>query len=277
MFITNLIKKLIEVKNKIDSAQTENVPVKVIAVTDKIDVFYDDVYKKINYEFQLNSVKNINKNLNTLEIERTFTNSTATKLEYYENLLLKTNDQQINDQMLNKISDLKSQIGNIINNFTDKSKSDALKKIITENLKENQITQTITGFDAIRSNSNPVIQINDLKLVDLNLNVKILSHPAPEWSNWKLDINPYFYIKECIWLNKGRNQSLRFGLTNDTPGLILTSLYDSYEICVSIGTIPPNIKLTLTTQSTDEIPFKKFLNTSTGISSISVDEIITED
>jgi hypothetical protein len=213
-----------------------------------------------------------------MEFEKKFTHTSSVKIEYYQNILSKfEGSQQSKNLMINKISDIKSEIGVVISKFKDTSKIDALKKLITTEVKQQKPILTITGKESKRSEDKPIVLVGDLSISNLSLDISIASHPAIEWSNWKIsnEANQYFSIEECLWSNKGKKQTLKFKLLNQNPGLILTSLYNSYELTTSIGSIPANLTIELTAESTDEVPFKKSLTTKVYIPSISINEIIT--
>jgi len=282
MVSSNVFRKLLQIKNQLIS---DNANTKVFAVLpDKIDIFYNnDIINKLTYNNLIQEANNTiqsNNFLNTLEFEKKFTHLSSAKIEYYQNILSKfEGSQDIKNLMLEKISVIKTNIGSIINNFKDTDKISALKQIITSEVKQQGEITTITGKSSKRSEDKSIVITQDLKISELKLFITISSHPAIQWSNWKIvnDANQYFKIDECLWSNKGKKQQLTFKLLNETPGIILTSLYDSYELTTSIGSIPSNLMIELQCESTDEIPFKKTLNTKIYIPSISVNEIISED
>lgn len=279
---SNIFRRLTQIKNTLSDNIRSNT--KVIAILpDKIDIFYDnDIINKVNYSKLFSEANLITNNLNTntMEFEKKFTHTSSIKIEYYQNILSKfEGSQQSKNLMINKISDIKSEIGTVISKFKDTSKIDALKKLITSEVKEQKPILTITGKESKRSEDKPIVLVGDLSISNLSLDISIASHPAIEWSNWKIsnEANQYFSIEECLWSNKGKKQTLKFKLLNQNPGLILTSLYDSYELTTSIGSIPSNLIIELSAESTDEIPFKKSLTTKVYIPSISINEIITGD
>jgi hypothetical protein len=278
MIVGDLFRKLQDIKNKLKFSSS--IKTKIIVISDKIDVFYDDILDKVNYNITLNSFKTLNNNIkNTLEIEKVFTNSTASKIEYYQSVLAKFNgDDDKKNQMEQKISDLKSDVGQTLGKFKDKTKANALKRLITSEFKQPTKISTPTGKQFNRSKDTPIIHYGDLKLFDLSLNVSIVSHPAIEWTNWKISNEQnYLILSECVWSKKGKKQTINFKLNDETSGVILSSLYDSYELTLCTTSIPQKFSLNLTSESTDPEPFKNTLNIETKLSSMSVSEIITED
>lgn len=281
------LKLLNNIKDKLNTTTITNNNTRIITVSSNIiDIFYKntDLIEKFNYNklfSEANLVTNQNNlNTNTMEFEKKFTHTSSVKIEYYQNILSKfEGSQQSKNLMINKISDIKSEIGIVIGKFKDTSKIDALKKLITTEVKQQKPILTITGKKSKRSEDKPVVLVGDLSISNLSLDILIASHPAIEWSNWKIsnEANQYFSIEECLWFNKGKKQTLKFKLLNKNPGLILTSLYNSYELTISIGSIPTNLIIELTTESMDEVPFKKSLTTKVYIPSISINEIITGD
>jgi hypothetical protein len=283
MFSFDILKKITQIKNSL-SENLNKTSKLIVILPDKVDVLFNsDIIDKISYTTLVSEAKLIktkNDLINTMEFEKNFTYNSVAKIEYYQSILSKfEGSQTTKDLMINKISDIKLDIGNIIDKFKDTSKVDALKKIITSEIKPQKSTLTITGKESKRSLDNTSVIIGDLSLSDLSLSIMISSHPAIEWSNWKIsnEANQYFSIEECLWSNKGKKQQLKFKLLNNQPGLILSSLYDSYELTTSIGSIPSNLIIELSIESTDEVPFKKYLTTKVYIPSICVNKIISED
>lgn len=278
MIVGDLFRKLQDVKNKLKFSSS--IKTKIIVVSDKIDVFYDDISDKVNYDFTLNSFKNLNNNVkNTLEIEKVFTNSTVSKIEYYQNVLAKFNgDQNKKNQMQQKISDLKSQVGQTLYKFKDETKADAIKRLITVEFKQPKKVSTPTGKQFNRAEDKPIIHYGDFKISDLSLDISILSHPALQWTNWKItNEQNYLQISECIWSKKGKKQTINFRLNDETTGVIVSTLYNSYELVLCTTSIPQKFTLNLTSESTDVEPFKNTLDIETKLSSMSVSEVITED
>lgn len=282
MFAT--LKLLNNIKDKLNTTTITNNNTQIITISSNIiDIFYKnvDLIKKFNYnQLLLNTDKFFTKNnqFNTLEAEKKIAQSSVSKIGYYQKILMMDSQQQtIKSEMISEIDKFKIKIDTLKNNFKDTSKVDILKRLITNEYKQPGEILTTAIKSGKRVLNKPTIIVGDFSLKNPTLNVSISSNPAIQWSCWQLtNAQNYFSITDCYWTLKGKKQTLKFKSYNK-PDLILLTLTNSYELTLSIYSIPPNLEIHLICESTDDFPFKKVLETSVSIPSITINEIITED
>jgi len=281
MFTT--LKLLNNFRDKLSNTIKGNSARIITISSDIIDIFYKnaDLIEKFNYNklLLITDKLKINKNnkINTFEAEKKIAQSSVSKFGYYQRILMMDSSENTDQLMIDSIDKFKTDIGILSNNFKDTSKANILKRLITSEFK--QPTEIITT--AIKCGKRvigkPTVIVGDFSLKNPVLNVSISSHPALHWSSWQLtNTQNYFSITDCYWIIKGKKQTLKFKPYNK-PDLILLTLTNSYELTLSIYSIPSNLEIHLICESTDDAPFKKILETSVSIPSITITEIITEN
>lgn len=282
MNLISAFKKLTDIKEKFQQANA--IKNRVIIISDKIDVIYDDVYNKINFDSTLQNLSETLRtpNLNTLNIENTITNKSVSKLEYYKSVISRfQGDNTKKQEMESKVQSLENLLESNKNLFKDETKRSAINKLLTLDYAATDQKINIFSRESTLSDNKPIVHNKDMLLSsDGKMEIKIFSHPGLEWSNWIIEDNneeKYFLIDECIWFKKGKSQTITFKQKVQQPGLIHKEYYDINEITLCVNSVEPDHKIRLKTQSTDLEPFKIYLETEIVIPSISIDEIKLED
>jgi len=282
MNLISAFKKLTDIKEKFQQANA--IKNRVIIISDKIDVIYDDVFNKINFDSTLQNLSETLRtpNLNTLNIENTITNKSVSKLEYYKSVISRfQGDNTKKQEMESKVQSLENLLESNKNLFKDETKRSAINKLLTLDYAATDQKINIFSRESTLSDNKPIVHNKDMLLSsDGKMEIKIFSHPGLEWSNWIIEDNneeKYFLIDECIWFKKGKSQTITFKQKVQQPGLIHKEYYDINEITLCVNSVEPDHKIRLKTQSTDLEPFKIYLETEIVIPSISIDEIKLED
>jgi len=282
MNLISAFKRLADIKEKFQ--QADAIKNRVIIISDKIDVIYDDVYNKINFDSTLQNLSETLRtpNLNTLNIENTITNKSVSKLEYYKSVISRfQGDNTKKQEMESKVQSLENLLESNKNLFKDETKRSAINKLLTLDYATTDQKINIFSRESTLSDNKPIVHNKDMLLSsDGKMEIKIFSHPGLEWSNWIIEDNneeKYFLIDECIWFKKGKSQTITFKQKVQQPGLIHKEYYDINEITLCVNSVEPDHKIRLKTQSTDLEPFKIYLETEIVIPSISIDEIKLED
>lgn len=282
MNLISAFKKLEQIKTKFQQANA--IKNRVIIISEKIDVIYDDVFNKINFDSTLQILNTTlqTPDLNTLNIENVITTKSVSKIEYYKSVLSKfKGDDTRKQEMKSKIESLENTLQSNKDLFKDETKKNAINKLLTLDYEELDNKVKIFNKESIISENKPVVHNKDMLLSGRGtMDIKIFSHPCIEWSNWIIqddDEEKYFLIDECIWFKKGKTQTINFKQKFQEPGLIHKEYYDINEITLCINSVDPNHKIKLKTQSTDNEPFKVYLETEIVIPSMSIDTIELED
>lgn len=282
MNLISAFKRLADIKEKFQ--QADAIKNRVIIISDKIDVIYDDVYNKINFDLTLQNLSETLRtpNLNTLSIENTITNKSVSKLEYYKSVISKFQGDNIKKQEMEiKIQSLENLLESNKSLFKDETKKSAINKLLTLDYTAADQKINIFNKESTLSDNKPIVHNKDMLLSEAGkIDIKIFCHPGLEWSNWIIQSNDeekYFLIDECIWFKKGKSQTIIFKQKVQQPGLIHKEYYDINEITLCVNSVEPDHKIRLKTQSTDLEPFKIYLETEIVIPSISIDEIKLED